>query len=237
LGRQALDFLIAGAFRDRRPAQGRRMRSLHHFLARCRLGWPAPGRLTVHRRGAFAFEEGAEVPARLAARFGDLAELSAIDLGCGPVATPIAQAVFDVPWRRLVSVELFPPYLEALRAKTPAAREHQILELDIERVVDTLPAGRLDLALMIDVLEHLPHGRALRLLARLERFVRRGIVIFSPVGEVPQDDVDGNTLQRHRSVWLPDDWLRLGYDVELYEAFHGHLTPPADAAWAIKRMK
>lgn len=174
--------------------------------------------------------------ARIRATFGDPALLSAIDLGCGPVETPIARGVFELPWRRLVSVELFPPYLEKLRAKQPGAAEHEILAMEIGHAIDTLPPGSIDVALMIDVLEHQTRRRALDLLVRLERVVRRGVVLFSPVGDVPQDALDGNELQRHRSTWHAEDWLRLGYDVEHYEAFHGHLDPPADAAWAIKRI-
>jgi hypothetical protein len=207
----------------------------HHFIARCRMGRPAAGRLTVHPWGTFCFEDGAEVAGRLRERFGDLTALSAIDLGCGPVATPVARAVFDIPWQSLVSVEAFAPYLEELRGKQAAAAAHRILAMDINDAIASIPDGEIDVVLMIDVLEHLPRGRALRLLTRLERFARLGVAIFSPVGDVPQDAIDGNELQRHRSTWQPEDWLRLGYDVEVYNAFHGQLTPPADAAWALKK--
>lgn len=205
-------------------------------MTRWRLGWPATGRLTVHARGTFDFNEGAEVTSRLGGRFGDLSALTAIDLGCGPVTTPIALGVFGVPWKRLISVELFPPYLAALRGKKAAAAEHEILESEIVEAVDALGDDAVDMALMIDVLEHLPRGRALGLLTRLERVARRGIVVFSPIGDVPQEAIDDNEFQRHRSGWRPEDWLRLGYDVEVFEAFHGHLQPPADAAWAIKKL-
>jgi hypothetical protein len=212
------------------------MSLLQDFLLRRRLGWPERGRLATHPRGTFAFEQGTEVPGRLREAFGDLSRLAAIDLGCGPVETPVAQAVFAVPWRRLVSVELFPPYLEKLRGKQAAAAGHEILECEIGKAVDRLKPGEIDVALMIDVLEHQTREAALRLLERLEQRVR-GIVLFSPVGPAPQDAIDGNELQRHRSTWHPEDWLRLGYDVEHYEALHGHLDPPVDAAWAIKRIE
>jgi hypothetical protein len=211
--------------------------AISDLITRWRLGRPARGRLVVRARGSFAFEDGAEVAARLAGVFGDLSKLSAIDLGCGPVATPIAQGVFNVPWRRLVSVELFPPYLEALRAKRPAAAAHEIWPMDIRQATRALTPGQADLAIMIDVLEHQTRRQGLDLLVLLERRARLGVVLFSPLGDVPQDDLDGNALQRHRSAWRAEDWLRLGYDVESYEAFHGQLSPPADAAWAIKKFR
>jgi hypothetical protein len=211
--------------------------AISDLITRWRLGRPARGRLVVHARGSFAFGDGAEVAGRLAAIFGDLSRLSAIDLGCGPSATPVAQGVFNVPWRRLVSVELFPPYLEALRAKRPAAAAHEIWPMDISQAASALAPGQMDLAIMIDVLEHLPRRKALDLLVLLERRARLGVVLFSPLGDIPQDNLDGNALQRHRSAWRAKDWLRLGYDVEAYEAFHGFLSPPADAAWAIKKLQ
>jgi hypothetical protein len=74
------------------------------------------------------------------------------------------------------------------------------------------------------------------LLRRLEKFVTRGIVIFSPLGRVRQDPYDHNILQRHQSFWKARDFSRLGYTVAVYEGMHGQLNPPADAAWAIKGL-
>lgn len=192
--------------------------------------------MVQHGTGSFRFEEGAELPRRLEGAFGDLTRLSVIDLGCGPSETVIARQVLEVPWRRLISVESFLPYLNKLREKTARAARHDIYPMRIEQVFGALPAGELDVALLIDVLEHFPLRGGLELLARLEGFVRCGIVIFSPVGEVDQGSLDGNALQRHRSAWQAQEWARLGYDVEVYERFHGQLDPPATAAWAIKKL-
>lgn len=201
-----------------------------------KMGRPAPGKIVNHPALTFHFEDGAELPRRLEGFFGDPAQLSVIDLGCGPAETVLARQILDTPWRRLVSVEAFLPYLNKLREKDARAARHEILPMRIQQVFSELPAGEFDLALMIDVLEHFPRREALGLLARLERFVRRGIVLFTPVGVVEQDELDGNALQRHRSSWQPGELARLGYDVEVYTGFHGQLTPPATAAWAIKRL-
>jgi hypothetical protein len=200
------------------------------------LGRPAPGAVTAHPSGTFTFEEGAEFSQRLERVFGDPARLNAIDLGCGPAESVIARQVLETPWRRLVSVDAFLPYLNKLREKDVRAARHDIHAMRIPQVFSEFTAGEFDVALLIDVLEHFPRREALRLLVRLEKFVRRGIVIFSPVGAVPQEELDGNALQRHCSTWQPGDWARLGYNVEVYDRFHGHLDPPATAAWAIKTL-
>jgi 2-polyprenyl-3-methyl-5-hydroxy-6-metoxy-1,4-benzoquinol methylase len=199
-----------------------------------KLGRPAAGQVTMHPKGSYTFEQGAEVIKRLEGAFGDLSRLTCLDLGCGPSETVVASQVLQIPWRRLISVEAFMPYVYKLRQKTAAAKRHDIHEIHIEDIFEEMVAGEAQVALLIDVLEHFPQRDALRLLARLEKFVSRGVVIFSPVGHVEQEDLDGNALQRHRSFWQPEDWARLGYDVNVYEAFHGMLNPPATAAWAIK---
>jgi hypothetical protein len=203
---------------------------------RWRLGRPARGALTFHPWGTFCHEDGCEVARRLGDRFGPPEGLVCADLGCGPVETPMARNIFELPWRKLISVEVFPPYLEKLRSRRPGAAAHEIVEARIETALDRLGPQSVDVALLIDVLEHFSRRDALALLVRLERVARRGIALFSPVGVVPQEAIDANPLQRHRSSWWPEDWLRLGYDVEVYERFHGQLDPPATAAWAFKRL-
>jgi hypothetical protein len=212
------------------------MKDLQRWMARRRLGRPRPGSFRTHPRGAFAFEEGADLTGRLEARFGDLSRLCCLDLGSGPGDTVLARQILEIPWRRLIQVEAFPPYVRRLSEKTARSPHRDIRAIRIEESFKTLRKGEADLILLIDVLEHFGRGRALNLLVRAERRAARGVVIFSPVGDVPQEALDGNALQRHRSTWQPDDWIWLGYDVEVFEAFHGQLDPPATAAWAIKSV-
>ena len=213
------------------------MSTLWDWMTWLKLGRPARGAIRVHPRGSFAFEAGAELARRLEEAFGDLTNLCCADLGCGPAESVIAAQTLQIPWRRLISVEAFPPYVERLRQKSVRAAHHEIHAVRIDEIFDLLGPRPVDVVLLIDVLEHFPRRAALRLLARLEGLARRGIVVFSPIGDVGQDELDGNDLQRHRSMWRPEDWARLGYAVEVYEGFHGQLTPPADAAWAIKQMR
>ncbi len=205
------------------------------IMTRLRLGWPRAGHIHVHHHGGYAFEQGADLTARLERHFGPLDALGCIDLGAGPSDSAIASQIRHIPWRRLIQVEAFPPYLEKLKATPAAAKAREIRALRIEQAVATLKPGEVDLALMIDVLEHFSRRHAFDLLARLERRVRRGIVLFIPLGQVEQDEVDANPLQRHLSFWNAGHLARLGYDLEVYERFHGQLTPPPDAAWAIKK--
>lgn len=200
------------------------------------MGFPRAGKTTFHAHGCYTFEQGADLIGRLKDRFGDLTQLSCIDLGCGPSESAVARQALEIPWRRLISVEVFGPYLERLKNKSAAAKMREIRARRIEDAVDELLPGEVDIALMIDVLEHFSRVDALRLLVKLEKKARAGIVLFVPLGDVEQDELDENPLQRHRSQWEPGELAKLGYDMEVYEKFHGQLSPPASAAWAIKRI-
>lgn len=200
-----------------------------------RLGRPKAGRIDSHERFSYPFEEGIELSARLTSVFGDLNRISAIDLGAGSGESPIAANILSIPWRRLVSVEAFPPYLSKLHEKHSAAVRHDIFGGRIEHVFHEFKPGEIDVALLIDVLEHFSRWQAFTLISQLRRFCRLGVAIFLPVGKLAQEPFDENELQRHRSFWEARDLARLGFNVEVYEGVHGHLTPPASAAWAIKR--
>jgi len=205
------------------------------IIAWLRMGRPKRGSVTSHEALTYPYEEGIETADRLAADFGDPGKLTVADLGAGPGESDLAARILDIPWRRLISVEAFIPYVDKLRAKKARAERHDILTGQVDHVFDEFKPGEIDLALLIDVLEHFPRWEALALLRRLESFFARGVVIFLPLGKVVQAPYDENELQRHRSSWTGRDLARLGYTVTVYGGLHGHLTPPADAAWAIKR--
>lgn len=205
------------------------------FITRLRLGRPPSGKATTLRRGSYTFEEGTDLAGRFAAAFGEARARTVADFGAGPGETAIARQILSLPFARLVSVEPFGPYLERLERKHSRAAVHEIFRERIENVFDEIPPGEIDVALLVDVLEHFERAKALDLLVRLETWARLGVMIFVPLGRVPQEALDGNELQRHRSVWNAATLARLGYDVIVCEGVHGHLEPPADAAWAIRR--
>lgn len=205
-------------------------------VARIRMGSPRPGKIVRHKTGQYADEDGIEVPRRLEITFGDSSELSCFDLGAGPAESAIAGQLLQMPWKRLIQVEAFLPYLYKLREKTICARKRHIHEGQIDTIFSAFSPGEVDIALLSDVIGFLPHREALRLLVRLERFVNRGIVLFVPAGPRALQVTNGNAYEQVRSIWQPADFARLGYTVTSYEKLNHALAPPADAFWAIKRL-
>lgn len=203
---------------------------------RWRFGHPAPGEIIEHERLTYPFETGAEAIRRIEGIFGPSASLCAADLGCGPATSHIANQIISAPWKRLISVEAFPPYAAQLRLRKAAAADHLLIEERIEQFARRLHSHDVDIAIMVDVLEHFPKRKAFELLLQLERGVKRGIVLFLPLGRVEQEEYDQNPLQRHWSFWESSELAAFGYNISLYRGLHGQLNPPADAGWAIKRI-
>jgi hypothetical protein len=138
---------------------------------------------------------------------GDLqAELNSLsnvlDIGCGP--RPLVSRNGTIT--EIVGVEAYEPY--AKRAEI-SGRYDKIICADALSL--ELPRGCFDAVLLIDVIEHLEHESALRLIAKAEEWARKKIIISTPNGFVEQRALDGNPLQQHRSGWNVDDLRRLGY--------------------------
>ena len=64
-----------------------------------------------------------------------------------------------------------------------------------------------------EVLEHLPFTDGMELLANVEKWAAKKVIITVPNGWVSQDEYDGNPYQRHRSWWYASDFRRRGYRV------------------------
>mgnify|MGYP006284683169 FL=1 len=207
---------------------------IQDLWARMHLGWPSLGRITSHPEDSYEHGQACEAVERIQATFGDLSRLTCLDLGAGSGDSAIARQIHEVPWRRLISVEVFMPHISRLRQKDVRAERHDIHQCRIQEVFDELVAREADVALLINVLEHMPRRDGLRLLMRLEEFVGRGVVIFWPIGKVRNISTEGNALEQPRSAWKPHQLARLCYDVDVYEGYTHSDRRSLAGAWALK---
>jgi hypothetical protein len=72
-----------------------------------------------------------------------------------------------------------------------------------------------DVVFLIDVIEHLEKEEALHLLHETEKYTKQ-IVVFTPLGFMPQEDGQWNT---HKSGWMPEDF-GTGWKVWTFPKFH-----------------
>jgi len=129
-----------------------------------------------------------------------------------------------------IFLEGFAPYLEMLQQRYGHEPGRVFLHARAEKALPMMPDRSVDSIMMIDVIEHLPKARALKVLRHCERIARRQIVIGTPYGFVPQEyeheELDGwnfahNKLQTHRSGWTEKDFSH-GWELLLCENFAQH---------------
>jgi SAM-dependent methyltransferase len=94
---------------------------------------------------------------------------------------------------------------------------------DIRRLDKVLPAGgeRYDLALLIDVIEHLEKDEGWQVLDDLMRRAKQ-VLVTTPFGFRPQE-IPGMPYETHRSGWYPWEFDRR-YRVRRRQVFPGHYS-------------
>lgn len=75
-----------------------------------------------------------------------------------------------------------------------------------------------DTVILVDVVEHLDHEIALKLLDHTKWCVKKQIVLFTPYGFLEQNDTE-NYWNTHRSAWYPQDFGK-GWQVFVFPHFH-----------------
>jgi hypothetical protein len=126
-----------------------------------------------------------------------------LDLGCG-YHSPIQRC--DMPFS--VGVELFEPYLQESKRK---GIHNQYIKADIMKL-EYKPKS-FDAVIALEVLEHMTKQEGADLLAKMEHWARKKVILTTPNGYFLQDAYHDNPLQEHRSGWSAHDLRELGFKV------------------------
>ena len=166
-----------------------------------------------------------------------------LDIGCG-----IMPQTYITP-KVHICCEPYTKYLNVLqeRIREETDKDYILLKLTWEDVTKIMPPKSVDTIFLLDVIEHVEKERGLQLLRETEKIARQQIVIFTPLGFMPQEHFDGKdgwnlnggAWQEHKSGWLPEDfddtWM-----IYACKDYHEHdnkgnlLDKPFGAFWAIK---
>lgn len=165
---------------------------------------------------------------------------SVMDIGSG--LRP--QAIVNSP-RVLVCVEVHDEYIAELRRRF-AGTTTLIIQGRVPECLGPLPDRCIDTVMMLDFIEHLEREDGLRALQDCERLARRQVVLFTPLGFMPQDDsgetdgwgLQGTYWQTHRSGWVPEDFDDRWHVVACRDFHHINgkgepLPEPFGALWAV----
>jgi hypothetical protein len=108
-----------------------------------------------------------------------------------------------------------PEYVEFLQSYVNGCPNIVILKATAQEAVPMMPDRSVDTILLIDVLEHLDRASGQQLLDHCIRLARKQIVVFTPLGFLPQEydagccdswGMSGAEWQKHRSGWTPEDF-------------------------------
>jgi hypothetical protein len=129
---------------------------------------------------------------------------SVLDLGCGS-NSPVRRCS---NLKHKIGIEGYAPYLE--ESKSKGIHTNYILGNIMDQ---SFPKKSFDAVLMLEVLEHLSKEDGLRMLAKIEQWARKVIIISAPNGFLPQNAIDGNQYQKHLSGWRTYEFKTRGYKV------------------------
>ena len=146
-----------------------------------------------------------------------------------------------------ICVEPFAPYIERVREGVGDDPRFVFLNCTWQEGLKTLPDKSVDSVFALDVIEHLEKDDGLELLRQARRVARCQVMVFTPLGYMPQDydeagkkdrwGMEGGYWQTHRSGWEPDDFeddwnfvaCRRYHDVDENDR---PLDEPTGALWA-----
>ena len=141
---------------------------------------------------------------------------SVLDVGCG-----YGTVIKKICAKRRVGVDAFPAAIERASRHCPGVEFHV---MNVRRLAKEFKPKSFEGVVGFDIVEHLPRPAALQLLKDCATIATKAVWWFVPIGSHPQEfdpRSEGNeSLQLHRSVWQPQDFTRLGYDVWYYDDWH-----------------
>ncbi len=154
-----------------------------------------------------------------------------------------------------ICCEQHPQHVQTLQNHFGGTSRFVILQASALETLKVMPDGSVDSVFLINSIEHLQKDEGRLLLRHCERVARRQIVLFSPLGDMPQQeyetDEDERDLYRrgerraHESGWTPEDFdgsweilaSRAYYSAEAAKGEEPLDDPPLSAFWAIKNIR
>ena len=130
---------------------------------------------------------------------------SILDLGCGVGLYGYMIRKFVMPAPYLVGMDAWQPYLET----GYCSLYDELICADVFDVVNGKSDVHFDTVLCMDVLEHFERGRARALSDWLLEQPRA--YMSTPLFDFPQDAVEGNEYERHRSHYEMDELVGWGW--------------------------
>ncbi|SIR14672.1 Methyltransferase domain-containing protein [Rhizobium sp. RU33A] len=146
----------------------------------------------------------------------------ALDVGCGIVPMNYFRPKLHI------MVEPWEEYSNILRERHSDDKSVLILRLGALEALGAFHDKSIDSIFLLDVIEHLDKDVGFKVISELERVAARQVVIFTPLGFMPQHveagepdawGLSGGEMQEHKSGWLPEDFGD-GWEFHICETYH-----------------
>lgn len=133
----------------------------------------------------------------------------ALDLGCGIVPSNYFRPKFHI------MVEPWGEYVNILSDRHKGDKSVLIIKIGALEALHQFQDNSVDTIFLLDVIEHMEKEVGLQLLPEMERVARQQIILFTPLGFMPQDvdagekdawGLSGAEMQKHKSGWMPADF-------------------------------
>ena len=154
------------------------------------------------------------------------------DIGCGVVPMNYFRPKLHL------MVEPFKEYTDILSYRHAGDKSVIILRNSALDALRAFSDNSVDSIFLLDVIEHLEKDEGMNVIAESERVAREQIIIFTPLGFMPQHmnhgeadgwGLSGADFQKHRSGWLPEDFST-AWSFYICDEFHwiNHKGKPLD---------
>lgn len=153
---------------------------------------------------------------------GDTTRLTLIDLCCGELSH-----VAQLPWKESMHVDVLD---WPTRPKVGAFIQGDAVDVLRQELRE---GHRYDVALCSDGIEHMLPQRGFQLLARMATIANTAI-IFTPMGNILGMNPTSMDPHQHKSAWMPDDFVELGWNVAAFGNWHFSMNAGAFFAWTHK---
>jgi hypothetical protein len=169
-----------------------------------------------------------------------------LDIGCGIIPQNLVKPSVHI------CLEPFHQYIQVLQNKTDNASDRVYIMINATwaEAIKIFPERSVDTVFLLDVIEHLEKEEAKLLLKATEKIAKEQIVIFTPLGFLPQKHPDGKDAwgfdggqwQEHKSGWQPEDFddsyiIYACAAVHIVDSMGRAFDKPFGAFWAIKNIR
>ena len=125
---------------------------------------------------------------------------SCLDIGCGRGPFKFIQDFYSV------GCDIHHSYLIKAREK---GYYDNLIRCDVRQL--PFKPKSFDIAICIEVIEHLDKAGGIELLRQMEKIASRQVIITTPWGYYPMKEREDNPCLCHLSGWLPQEFHEMGY--------------------------